>query len=136
MLHEWINIVALGAILGAVGQAARGVVGWKKIFDEAQSMQTTATAIFSSSRLVISLIVGAVAGVLSAVLLVDDPGKFVSGQTPSQFKQFLLTLVATGYAGTDFIEGFVRNRYSPASAPVVPPKPLPQPPAVQPLPKS
>ncbi|HMN44494.1 MAG TPA: hypothetical protein PKE27_07980 [Povalibacter sp.] len=118
MINDWINIIALGAVLGAIGQAARGIVGWKKVFDEAQSLHTSAREIFSPSRLVVSLLVGAVAGVLATLTLVDDPAKLVDGQSSVQFKQFLLALVATGYAGTDFIEGFVRNRYSPAATPV------------------
>lgn len=116
MLYDWINIILLGALLGAVGQGARGIVGWKKVFDEAQSLQTTAKEIFQPSRLVISLIVGAIAGVLASLTIIDDPAQLAK-QEPEQMKRLLLALVATGYAGTDFIEGFVRNRYSPAAAP-------------------
>jgi hypothetical protein len=68
--------------------------------------------IFRPSRLIVSIIVGAVAGMLAAVSLVDDPVAYQKDLTPEQFKQFVLVLVGIGYAGTDFIEGFVRNRYA------------------------
>lgn len=112
MLYEWINIILLGALLGAAGQTARGIVGWKKISDEAEKLQTHPTNIFRPSRLVVSIIIGAVAGMLAAVSLIDDPVAYQKNLSPEQFKQFVLVLVAIGYAGTDFIEGFVRKRYA------------------------
>jgi len=107
-MYEWINIIVLGALLGATGQAARSIVGWKKIFDEAREGAAVAD-IFKSSRLVVSMIIGAVAGMIAALMLVDDASAFVKAKAPAEFKQFLLALVASGYAGADFIEGFVRN---------------------------
>ena len=115
MLYEWINIIVLGALLGAAGQGARGIVGWKKISDEAQQLQTHPSKIFRPSRMVVSIVVGAVAGMLAAVSLIDDPVAYQKNLSPDQFKQFVLVLVGIGYAGTDFIEGFVRNRYAGAS---------------------
>lgn len=47
-----------------------------------------------------NLSIGAVAGTLGAVVLLGDDID----------KTLLLTLVATGYAGADFMEGFVRTR--------------------------
>ena len=116
MLYDWINLILLGALLGAVGQGARAVVGWKKVFDEARMTDTTAADMFQPGRLVASLIVGAIAGTLAALTLVDNPTSKTIGSNATEFKQLLLSLVAIGYAGTDFIEGFVRNSSASAAA--------------------
>lgn len=49
--------------------------------------------------LIISLVIGAVAGILGAVTLMGQPVD----------KKFLLGLVVFGYAGADFIEGFMQT---------------------------
>jgi hypothetical protein len=95
--------IVLGIILGAVGQGARAVIGVKKAADEAAAKcQTRIDEWFDMKRLIFSLIVGAIAGCLAAILLIETPVN----------KELLLGLVAAGYAGADFIEGLM-SKYTP-----------------------
>ncbi|MCC7565433.1 MAG: hypothetical protein KO206_04030 [Methanomicrobiaceae archaeon] len=95
--------VILGAILGAVGQGARAIVGVKKRADEAAEKREEMKDWFDLNYLLYSLILGAIAGVLAAVLLL---GTEIT-------REVLLGLVAAGYAGADFIEGLT-ERYLPS----------------------
>jgi hypothetical protein len=94
--------VGLGIILGAVGQGIRVIVGIKKQLDEASTSGKKDW--FQGKQLLISLIIaltiGGIAGVLGAI-------QFLGTQIT---KEFMMTLIAIGYAGTDFIEGFMKKR--------------------------
>jgi len=92
--------VVLGAFLGAVGQGARAIVGIKKEWEAASLSQKEWKDWFDPRELVLSLMIGGIAGSLGAVLLF--------GAEIDQ--EFLLTMVVVGYAGTDFIEGFMKTR--------------------------
>ncbi|OPY59761.1 MAG: hypothetical protein A4E55_00111 [Pelotomaculum sp. PtaU1.Bin035] len=97
-VFEITTFILLGTILGMAGQAARMVVGLKKKYDEASQGKTEDW--FNTKQLVISLMIGGVAGTLGAIsLLGEELGK-----------QTLLTLIAVGYAGADFIEGFMQKK--------------------------
>jgi hypothetical protein len=93
--------VLLGLILGTIGQGIRVIVGVKKKLDEISKSKNKEIMSnwFDSKRLLVSLFIGAVAGSLGAIYLL---GTAVN-------KEFLLALVAVGYAGTDFIEGFIKS---------------------------
>ncbi|MCX6232926.1 MAG: hypothetical protein NTZ33_15460 [Bacteroidetes bacterium] len=96
-------IILLGAILGMVGQGLRVVVGIKKIGDEAIRTGQEQKELIKTQQLVLSLFiasaVGAIAGVLAAV-----------GSADLAFtKSTIFAFIAAGYAGTDFIEGFIRK---------------------------
>ncbi len=96
-------IIVLGAILGAVGQGIRVIVGLKKVYDEAVKNNKPADDLLQYHQLALSLVIGfaigAIAGVLAAVNSVD-----------TQFsKSVIVAFMAAGYAGTDFIEGFMKN---------------------------
>lgn len=93
--------VALGFFLGAVGQAARVIVGLKKTADEARAKGSAFSAQFEASQLVVSLIIGGVAGTLASLGVLDTSALLS--------KQVVLGLMAAGYAGSDFIEGFMRD---------------------------
>ena len=84
----------LGLVMGAIGQGVRTVVGLRKATGDA------ASGGLDARRLAVNLSIGAVAGTLGAVVLLGDDID----------KSLLLTLVATGYAGADFIEGFMQVR--------------------------
>jgi hypothetical protein len=94
--------IVLGMLLGAVGQGVRVIVGIKKQFDLAGQGGTPddwfqwKKLLFS---LVISLVIGGIAGSLSAIYFI--------GTTLSS--TLLLGFIAAGYAGTDFIEGFMKT---------------------------
>ena len=99
--------IVLGVILGAVGQGARAVIGIKKAADEAAADgKTRVDEWFDVKRFLFSLIIGAIAGCLAAILLLEAPVN----------QELMLGLVAAGYAGTDFIEGLI-SKYTPAAKP-------------------
>jgi hypothetical protein len=94
--YEILASLVLGIILGVLGQGIRIFVGLKKLSEEGNSTDKN----FDIKRLVLSLGIGGVAGGLGAIVLLDQ----------KLDKKLLLTLVATGYAGTDFIEGLLKTR--------------------------
>lgn len=97
--------LALAGLLGMAGQAVRAVGGLKKMSDEAQRRGVRPFDLLVPSRLVISLMIGFVAGMIAAYTL------DIRNLIPLKFDntQFLLGIAAAGYAGTDFLEAFVRN---------------------------
>jgi hypothetical protein len=82
--------VVLGAILGMVGQSARVVIGLKKVLDQANSQGRTFSEEFSANVLVVSLIIGAVAGVLAVIAAVGLDSQLIT-------KEALLAVIAAGY---------------------------------------
>jgi hypothetical protein len=90
----WLGILAIGIILGAIGQGARTIVGFKKFNDD-----NDPAAVFDGVRLLISFGIGGVAGALAAITILPETGQVTRDQ--------LFGIAAAGYAGTDFIEGFI-----------------------------
>jgi hypothetical protein len=104
----WFNLLAFAALIGAGGQGARVIVGIKKLNDAA-SAQTAAGVetgdLLVASKLLVSLAIGAIAGGIAAATTMV-PGASLTGE-------HIAGLAAAGYAGADFIEGFI-SRASPA----------------------
>ena len=117
---DWLPVLTLGALLGATGQAARTIPGIKKLSDEAAAIGTSTAALIVPSQLVTSLLIGAVAGILGIVSLQMTSGMELSTKD-------VLMIVSIGYAGTDFIEAFVRKEVPSAATPS--PSPSAAPPA-------
>lgn len=96
-----IGYLLLGGILGAVGQCIRVVVGLKKKHDEAILTNKRVKDLFDKGQMwtsfLIAFIVGTVAGILG---IINFMGQEIT-------KEFILTLIGIGYAGTDFIEGLI-----------------------------
>lgn len=90
--------IALGGLLGAIGQGVRAVVGIKKMLD-AGTMDD-----FRWPILGVSLLIGFVAGALAMIGL-DVIGSALT-------KTAMLGVVGAGYVGADFIEGFMRRSAS------------------------
>jgi hypothetical protein len=107
MAGLWLSIISLGGVMGFLGQAIRVIIGLKKTKDHAAALQQAFSEMFELSTLLISLLIGAVAGALAAVATLK-PDAAISSET-------LLGLAAAGYSGADFIEGFV-SRYLPSGA--------------------
>jgi hypothetical protein len=123
----------LGGLLGITGQGIRMIIGLKKQSEEATANATTLRETFDASRLSISLFIGFIAGIL-AMLGYAGFDKELSGSVDTH-KEILLGIIAAGYAGTDFIEGFI-SKYLPKTNSIQqqqrnPPTP-PNPPANQP----
>jgi len=98
----------LAVVLGALGQGARFVAGLKKQADKASREQKSLSDVFSLNALIVSLIIGAVSGVLGYLGL-----KYGSAEGADLAKgTTALGVMAAGYAGADFIEAFA-NKWLP-----------------------
>jgi hypothetical protein len=98
----WLGILIVGIILGALGQGARTIVGYKKFNDD-----TDTQAVFDGVRLLVSFGIGGVAGALAALMVLPTTGDVTRDQ--------LFGIAAAGYAGSDFIEGFI-SRFNGSNA--------------------
>ena len=108
---DWLQLILLAGLSGAVGQCARIIIGIKKVNDQASATNQTMGSIVDLSRMVVSLLIGFVAGVL-AVLAMEPNAQFF--QTIDA--KLILAFAAAGYTGADFIEGLM-SRYEPTPPP-------------------
>ena len=107
-LTEWILLIILGGLAGALGQSARVLVGIKKLDDQVAVLEGKSHEdLLSVSRLIISIVIGFVAGALAALTTKHDQATLTSDQ--------ILAFMAAGYAGADFIEGAMM-RFVPKSS--------------------
>jgi hypothetical protein len=95
---DWLPVLTLGALLGAVGQVIRTIPGLKKLKDDP-------AARFDPMQLMMSVIIGAAAGVIAMITLEVTSGKAISTQD-------IITVIAAGYTGADFIEAFISKSMS------------------------
>ncbi|NDO83246.1 hypothetical protein CJP72_21500 [Citrobacter sp. NCU1] len=98
---EWIEIIFLGGLSGALGQGARCIVGLKKLGKQAMSEGRPRTDLFDMARLLTSFLIGFIAGSFTAILASPELDKI-------QIEQ-LLAFASAGYAGTDAIEAFISH---------------------------
>jgi hypothetical protein len=96
---EWVQLLGLGGLAGALGQGARTIVGLKKLSDAASAANVETSELIVASKIFVSLAIGFVAGALAAIGLVDNL-KDIPGEQ-------IFALVAAGYGGTDIIEGLI-----------------------------
>lgn len=97
---DWIHVLILGGIAGALGQGARVIIGLKKVNDQASVDNSATRDLIEASRLMVSLLIGFVAGALAAIAMGVQADQAVQSQQ-------LLGLLAAGYTGADFIEGLM-----------------------------
>jgi hypothetical protein len=125
----------LCGLLGVLGQGVRAIVGLKNA-GSLNSTTPTEQAEFSLAYLVLSLMIGFIAGILAGIALNLET---IIAVDPSNWK-LLLGIAGSGYIGADFIEntmsvvipGTKAARAGPPSSPVSAPPaqaPLPPPPA-------
>ena len=105
---NWLSLILVGGLVGAVGQSARTIVGLKKVYDEADAKNVPVSTLIDPMRLVVSLLIGFTAGVLAALSMQINYNDINSSS--------LLGIAAAGYTGGDFIEG-IMSRYLPGTAP-------------------
>lgn len=109
-----LSALVLCGVAGMVGQGIRAVVGLRKAgylqIEAGDSKQN-----FSASYLMVTLMIGFIAGSLSGLTMGLDTfaGKFSS--------ESLMAVVAAGYAGVDFIEGSFNSRIKSAVSPYIEP---------------
>jgi hypothetical protein len=122
-ITDIIYTVIAGGLLGAMGQGIRIAVGLKKLSDS--NAQKIAKADvddppekMDSGRLWVSIFIGFVAGAIGMII----KGTSLKGVNGYQ-TEAVVTIIAIGYAGADFVEGFfqtylnkVKNIAAPASA--------------------
>jgi hypothetical protein len=96
-------IILLGAILGAAGQGIRVIVGLKKVYDEANKQNVAAKSLLEYKQVALSLFIGFAVGAISGVLAA------VTNMDMQITKSVIIAFIAAGYAGTDFIEGFMKK---------------------------
>jgi hypothetical protein len=96
-IEHWLLAIGVGALFGALGQLIRTIPGTYKRWQGAGGVPSEP---FSVQVLLMSVVLGAVAGMLAALFVVGDLVAPKVGFSP------LLGLMAAGYAGADFIEGF------------------------------
>ncbi len=99
--HDWIVQFLVGGMFGALGQGLRVIVGLKKLNDSALLRGKAFGELFSSGTLVVSLLIGAIAGVLGTLT--------ANMNLQAITRENVMLLIGIGYAGADFIEGFVRK---------------------------
>lgn len=99
-VFDIINIIVAGGLLGILGQGIRMAIGLKKHSD-ANALKAAGDAEpVDTTRLWISIFIGAIAGALFLL---------VNGTTRLDDREFLFSVIAAGYSGTDFIEGLFNN---------------------------
>jgi hypothetical protein len=99
---DWIHLLMLGGVLGLLGQGLRVVAGLKKVHDDVASGRGSFAEQFEPSRLLVSLLIGFIAGALAIISLKSGD------QSLKVSTDLVITLIAAGYAGTDFIEAFIK----------------------------
>lgn len=100
--QDLILTILTGGILGAVGQGVRVIVGLKKVYDLSLQKGSVFKDSFDGSSLLFSLLIGFVAGVLGVIGMEDFDNLEIG-------KESILMLIGIGYAGADFIEGFIKK---------------------------
>lgn len=93
--------IIAGGLLGTLGQGVRVIAGLKKAHDSA-SIQNQPLQVESGS-LVISLFIGFTAGALALLAASGFNAGFDIDKSTAY------ALIAAGYAGTDFIEAFMKK---------------------------
>lgn len=104
-------LLLLGGLMGLVGQGARSIVGLKKLYNSSLSSSPTESDLFDAGRLLVSLFIGFIAGIVTTLPLLST----LSAETSvTGISATLLAIIAAGYAGTDAVEGFA-NRFAGSS---------------------
>ena len=91
----------VGILLGTMGQAARAAVGIKKEND-ARTADARLGQVIDVSQLMLSLMYGAVAGGVAAMLMGEAKMAEISKD-----QSVWLALFGAGYSGSDFLEGII-----------------------------
>lgn len=104
-MEQLLFSLCVGGLLGLAGQAIRAVVGIKKTFDNPEVTVKNFSENFEGKRFFISLLIGFTAGMLT-ILLVDHT-QYKEAMPPNEI---ISGIIAAGYSGTDFIEGFIRKK--------------------------
>ena len=116
-LEQWAALAAYGALFGLIGQALRTAMGLRKLHQEQATTPGGFDAAFSTKQIVISLLLGGLAGIMAAITLLGVPGNadleaYKTGGAISA--SFITSIIAAGYAGGDFLEGIIKSHLKPS----------------------
>lgn len=108
-ITDIIYTVIAGGLLGAMGQGIRIAVGLKKLSDSnaqkiAKADVNDPPEKMDNGRLWVSIFIGFVAGAIGMII----KGTSLKGADGYQ-TEAIVTIIAIGYAGSDFIEGFFQT---------------------------
>jgi hypothetical protein len=118
---DMMTTLLLGGLMGLLGQGARTVVGLKSMTDEAKDLGVSPNDLFQAARIVTSLLIGFLVGLAAALIYLSGLTPPATGTAPGGAAAFaldwhiLLGFAVAGYAGTDFLEGFISNYLTPAA---------------------
>ena len=93
MENQLLFEILTGGLLGILGQGIRLIVGISKGNPDTETVK---------KQLFISLFIGFIAGTLALVIKAPKPDEMQLTN-----KELILTIIAAGYAGADFIEGIM-----------------------------
>nr|WP_321984274.1 hypothetical protein [uncultured Lichenicoccus sp.] len=103
-MSQMLAALLLAGLLGMIGQGVRAVVGLKGLALQALDPNVPLPEAFNPTRLIVSLVIGFVAGALAGTAMgIEQVGH------ADLTRAAMLGLMAAGYSGTDFIEGFISN---------------------------
>lgn len=108
-----IEQILTGGLLGFLGQGIRMTIGLKKVADSQRNPNVESQS-QDSNRMVVSLLIGFIAGALFVLLNEMDISD----------RKNILTVIVVGYSGTDFIEGLF-STYLQKITPLAPPSVTP-----------
>lgn len=100
---QWLAYISLALLLGATGQVLRVVVGLKKLHDKSAATVEKVEPL-NAGKLIVSILLGAGSGAVAAIAM-WKPEVVSHGLE----RDFVGALIASGYAGSDFIEGFMER---------------------------
>jgi len=100
---DMLIMILLGALLGMIGQSIRIVAGLKKLSAKS-SDKDDFNEKFDLKQLVLSLLYAAIIGFISGALLAVENIEVVWD------KSTILAMIGAGYAGVDFLEGFLARQ--------------------------
>ena len=105
---DYLPLIAMGGILGLLGQSIRVLIGLRKTVQIAAAKESTLGKEIDFRRLLLGLFIGLVIGCLSFLLIQQAPDEPLIGNN-------IVAIIAIGYAGTDAVEGLF-NAYPPPKA--------------------
>lgn len=120
MISEFLSALILGGILGMVGQGMRVIVGMKKLYETLEDNEAFGNKL-DWGRLWVSLVIGFIAGAFGMILKID----YQAVSTMVMSKDFMISIIAIGYMGVDFIEGMMKtfaSRFNSMPAPTAQPQ--------------
>jgi len=115
--YELITNIVCGGVLGMLGQGLRAVAGLKKANDAASATGQSFSDVFEPRKLAVSMFIGFLAGAFALL------GASMSNAAYKLDNSSIMTVLAAGYAGTDFLDAFISKALPGSTPAALPPNP-------------